>query len=276
MRSRASWRAGSFDGGPAPEGATALAGRVIVQRRAGELRVFRQHDHALLSGELALAWREAENERAVSDVLVLATSLHDLSWRRADAEPRFNPGTGRPHDFLDFPRDAKFRDAAKGIGRVARLHPYAAVLVSLHYATFTGAPPWFVSREADRRRRMLGQLGLRAPGVERMGEDLALLRLFDVLSLHACLTPPGAAGSDVPSWLSGSYATPDGGRIDVRWIDGETLAATPFPFGDRPLQLRLPFRELVAERFAGAEQLRAAWHGGGRRQWRFRMVPDDG
>ncbi len=249
---------------------------MIVQRRDGELRLFRQHEHALLSGELALAWREAADEPAVSDVLVLATSLHDLSWRRLDAEPRFNAGTGRPHDFLDFPRAAKFRAASRAIARVARMHPYAAVLVSLHHATFTGAPPWFARKEADRRHRILGQLGRHAPDAERMGLDLAYLRLFDVLSLHVCLTPPGAVAVRVPSWLRGSHATPDGGRINLDWVDGETLAVTPFRFGDRPLHLRLPFRDLAGERFDRAERMRAAWRKSSPRRWRFRLVPGAG
>jgi hypothetical protein len=246
---------------------------VIVQRRHGGLRLFRQHDHALLSGELALAWHVAQDEPAVSDVLVLATSLHDLAWRRLDAEPRWNAETGRPHDFLDFPRDTKFRSAAQGIARVARLHPYAAALVSLHYATFAGAPAWFVRKEAERRRRILGWLGNRAPAPERVDLDLAYLRLFDVLSLHACLTPPGAVGTSAPSWLTGSYATPGGGRVDARWLDPSTLAVAPFRFGDAPLPLQLPFRDVEGQRFDGAEQLGEAWHRGARRRWRLRLVP---
>lgn len=246
---------------------------MIVQRRDGALRLIRQHDHALLSGELALAWRSAASQPAVSEVLVLATSLHDLSWRRIDAEPRWNPLTRRPHDFLDFPRDAKFRSASRGITRVSRLHPYAAMLVSLHYATFAGAPNWFTVRERERRDRILGHLGDLAPDPERTALDLGLLRLFDVLSLHACQTSFDAVSQDGPEWLSGSYSGPAGGSILVAWTDADTLAMTPFPFGPGELNLRLSFRELKGESFADAKELRKSWWRSARRQRNLRVVP---
>lgn len=246
---------------------------MIVQRRAGTLRLFRQHDHGLASGEMARSWRRAGTSPAASAPVVLATALHDLSWRTADRVPRWNPATLAPYDFLEAPPGQKYRRAARGVAMVARLDRHAAVLVSLHHASFDTATPSFRRGEEVRRRALLAALGDDAPDPSEIRRGLGLLQLFDVLSLHVCLTPPDAGG-DAPRWLTGRYGVPGGGQdLTVTWADRDTLRVHPYPFGDVPLRLELPYRDLDAPAYPTAGAMAEAWKEAASEVWRVRLTP---
>lgn len=233
---------------------------MIVQRRAGCLRLFRQHDHALVAGELALAWLESGAEPPVSEILVTATALHDLSWRKADRGPRWNPRTGRPFDFLDFPVKKKFRAFVEGVDKVEELDPYAALLVSLHYATFQGAPAWFVDTERERQAGLARRMGSALPDEEAIAADLELLRLFDRLSLHMCLASPEALPEGRPTWLGDQFRVPEWDEpLNVRWWDAGCATLEPWPYEGKAVRVEIPFRDLPAERYGGAEELDRAW-----------------
>lgn len=275
---------------------------MLIQIRDEGLRLIRQHDHGLLSGELAAAWDGSLGSGAWDRVVVLATALHDLGWRELDAEPRWNPETRRPYDFLDFPSDAKFGAAADGIDRVEELHPYAAVLVSLHYSTFgsPGRPTGFEEEEEDRRMELLASLEDEAPGPRDIQADLSALRLFDNLSLFLCLTPPGAREGSAPSWLTaellrwpswvgnppegkggpgkgspvGHRTGKDGeeGRIRLSWADAETAILDPWLFEGDTLSLEIPYRDLPRDRFPDSGALDAAWRASTEKVWKLRIA----
>lgn len=248
---------------------------MLIQRRADGLRLIRQHDHGLLSGELALRWRGAEGAAGLSEEVVLATALHDLAWRELDAEPRWNPETGLPYDFLEFPAVEKYEAALEGIDRVAELHPYAAVLVSLHYSTFGSPrrPPEFEEAEEERRLELLGDLEDDAPGPARIRGDLEHLRLFDNLSLFLCLTPPGAGSESRPSWLTPDLLDPPGPgpRLELSWSDEGTAVVEPFAFEAGPHDLVLPYRDLPSGPFPSASALRRAWEDAEERTFHIRV-----
>ncbi|MDX1566470.1 MAG: DUF3891 family protein [Longimicrobiales bacterium] len=276
---------------------------MLIQSRQGRWRLIRQHDHGLVSGELAAAWKGSLGSGSWDRVVVLATSLHDLGWRELDQTPRWNPETGRPHDFLDFPAEDKYEAASEGIDRIEELHPYAAVLVSLHYTTFgsPGRPSEFEEHEEDRRVELLDSLGDEAPGPRQIQADLQALRLFDNLSLFLCLTPPGADAASRPSWLtpdllrlppwaagevpsSGDGAASAGGSRDGRgatlhlaWRDDESVTLDPYPFDGARLEVEIPYRELPREGFPDAEALERAWGEAGESVWTVRITgPGDG
>ena len=236
---------------------------MLIQGRADGLRLITQHDHGLLSGELAVAWRGPGGGEEPAEELVLAVSLHDLSWRELDAVPRRDPATGLPYDFLRFPADEKYEAASRGIDRVAELHPYAGVLVSLHYCTFGSPrrPSEFEESEEERRLELLGDMEDEAPGPSRIRHDMDFLRLFDNLSLLLCLTPPGADEEHRPSWLTPDLLTIPGGgpRMELSWRDDGTAVLNPFPFQGPELDVELPFRDLPPGPFASDEALRKAW-----------------
>lgn len=251
---------------------------MLIQRRDdGRLRLIAQHDHGLLAGELAAAWREPDASELPSE-LVLATALHDLAWRELDDEPRWNPQTREPHDFLDFPPEEKYRAASEAIDRLEELHPWAAVLVSLHYSTFgsPGRPPGFEESEEERRLELLDDLGDSAPEPARLHRDLDFLRLFDNLSLYLCLAAPGAREESRPPWLSPRRFEIPGTdvRLELSWDDETEVEVAPFHF-EEGLDLELPYRDLPGGPFESEDALLEAWEEAEERTGRLRIRPSD-
>lgn len=234
---------------------------MIVQTRSGNLRLIRQHDHALASGRLAHEWTGTSSEPApLSHEAVLAIALHDLSWREADRAPRRNAATGEILSFETWPVQERIALYSAGLDEVERIHPYAGLLGSLHYGGFLAKEHEdFGRREAARRDRLRAELGPAAPDEARVRSDLAWLRFFDLLSLFICLTGPAAVRA-APDWLAAAKvgAAPAGIQLALRWAEEDTLLVDPFPFR-APVDLRIPCRDLPLAPFSTDEALRAAW-----------------
>ncbi len=244
---------------------------MLVQHRPdGSLRLIRQHDHALASGELAAGWVGVEREPApLSFELILSTALHDVAWRRLDDPPRLDPDTSLPLAFHDFPVPEKVRAYREGLDRVGEIHPYAGLLGSLHYASFpdVAGEEGFQSHERERRRRLRRELALGPEDEGHVERDLAFLRLFDALSIFLCLTPRSADPEVHPSWVEGGRhaETPDGHTIHLTWMDDSVVHVDPFPFRDT-LELRLPYRRLRGT-FESQAELETAWEGASDAVW---------
>lgn len=253
---------------------------MLIQDLGGRLRLLPQHEHGLLAGELAAAWREPDGGGTLPEEVVLATALHDLAWVELDAEPRWNPETRRPHDFLDFPAPPKYEAAADAIERVSELHPYAGVLVSLHYCAFGSPdrPAEFEEVEDERRMELLAELEEEAPGPARIRRDWARLRLFDNLSLFLCLTPPGADPASRPPWLTPDLlAVPgEGTALELTWRDGDRALLSPWPFEPASLELEVGYRELVGSAWDSPDELGRAWRRAGEETWRLRLEEETG
>lgn len=250
---------------------------MLIQGRDSGLRLIAQHEHGLVAGEIAAAWAGPGGEERISEEVVLATSLHDLAWRELDRRPRWDPGTGRPLDFLAFPAQEKYRAAAGALDRIEELHPYAAVLVSLHYTTFgsPGRPPGFEEAEEERRLDLLAALGDAAPPVRAMRRDLEYLRLFDNLSLHLCLAAPGTDPALRPDWLRPRLLAIPGGdtHLRVAWVGEKEGSVEPWPFAPERLELEVAYRELPRRSFASEEELRGAWEEAEEEVWEVRLGP---
>ncbi|NIP60356.1 MAG: DUF3891 family protein [Gemmatimonadetes bacterium] len=249
---------------------------MLIQDLGDRLRLIPQHEHGLQSGELAAAWVGPGGDETVSEVVVLAAALHDLAWRQLDREPFLDPGSGLPVSFVDFPARPKYEAASAALDRLEEMHPYAAVLVSLHYTSFgsPGRPSAFEESEEERRLELLDGLGDEAPGPRAIRRDLEHLRLFDNLSLFLCLTPPGASERYRPEWLRPDLlATREGGpRLSLTWVGGEAAALEPFPFDSSPLEVPVECRDLPAGPFASDEALLEAWEEAGPHPWTVKIV----
>ena len=230
---------------------------LIRQRTDGQFEVITQEHHALLSGMLAQAWAQCH----LHPVLVAAITMHDAPWRDVDAEPRFNPETGLPHDFIDYPMDDKIAFYRRGIDRLERIHPYAAYMVSLHYTTFAGTRDVERLQAPERERRDRLETMLEGAFVSGAERALEWVKFFDVLSLHLCLTGPAADPEGIPRWLgdSSSWSTaPDGTALEVAWRDESTLAVTPWPFDKAELTFAL-YHRVLADRSESADACRKRW-----------------
>lgn len=245
---------------------------MLVQiRRDGRLRLFRQHEHALVSGGLAAAWRGLGREPEwLSFELVLATALHDLAWRELDAQPRLDPDTGRPCPFHAFPLEEKLAAYRRGLDRLGRIHPYAGLLGSLHYTSFpeAGEAGAFQEAERERRERLRSVLDFGPEEEAGLRRDLGFLQLFDSLSIFLCLGPPSADVSAQPAWVEEAHhlVVPGDGAFHLTWADDDVVHADPFPFRET-VDLRLSYREVDGSGFASQRELRRAWEAAPERTW---------
>jgi hypothetical protein len=223
---------------------------MLIQRRNGALRLIRQHDHALLAGTLAFAWRTATGEGPTWET-ALATALHDVVWREEDRRPRFDPEAGIAYDFTTVPPDHKRDFVEAGIGRLEQVDPALAALVRAHH-------------------RSLAKGSRVDPG-----SQLAWLRFFDNFSLLACLTPPGSLPEAHPPWLATSAVHPPDGSQAVTWRSEDELSLSPFPFGSTPLVVEIPYRDLPERRYESEVELRDAWERASKARWRLALTDGD-
>ena len=199
----------------------------MIRRHAGnEYWLITQHDHALLSGELA---RHVGNKLfdPMSEGAIRGTSLHDCGWPLHDDEPTLN-NKGQPIDVFESTPEIALKVWQAGADRAAESgDDYAALLVSLHVlalsikATAAPLPPAHETLLAgnpkaqfevnrfqhyqielqERLRRRLG-LPVDVPMRHGLAEDaktpaeLALhfhfrmLQALDLVSLALCCTAP--------------------------------------------------------------------------------------
>lgn len=237
----------------------------------GRLRLFRQHHHALVCGELAAAWRGLGRDPEVLPFeFILAAALHDVAWWTLDRAPRLNPETQLPCSFFEHTLAERVEAYVHGLDRVAEIHPYAALLGSLHYASFPAMLELesFQAAERERRRDLASLLRLGPEEEQGIRTHLRYLQLFDTLSIFLCLTPPSANAAAQPAWVDAArhLEAPGGGIFHLTWVDDAVLHADPFPFRDT-LELRLPYRELEAGRFTTPQELEEAWELAPDRYW---------
>lgn len=244
---------------------------MLVQfRRDGRLRLFRQHHHALLAGELASTWSGIGREPAPLPFdLVLAVGLHDLSWRELDRVPTWNGETGRPAAFHELPVDEKVAAYLDGLDTVERIHPYSALLGSLHYTSFPDVRDVasLQEPEAKRQERLREELRLGEAEESRLDRHLAYLQFFDALSIFLCLSPPSATTEGQPRWVDEvrHLDTPEGEHVHLTWWDDDVIHVDPFPFRES-LEVSLPYREIEGS-VDGAEALAEAWEAAATEAW---------
>jgi hypothetical protein len=247
-----------------------------MQPREASLRLVRQHDHGILSGEFASRWRGFAPEPAPLPFdLVLAIALHDYPWIETDEEPVPDPDTGLPHDFLTFPPADRYRMYDEGLDALEHVHAGAALLAGMHYGAFVDRPEfeWFRKRQQARSGRLADELSLSPEEREGLDRRYRFLMLFDDLSLFVCLTPPGVEEGSKPDWLAPDRiaVSPDGERFGLEWVSENELRVNPFPF-EEPFEVRIPYRELPPGPYAEAAALSRAWRTAGPSVWRVRVT----
>ena len=245
---------------------------MVVQEREDSLRLFRQLDHSLASGRMALEW-VAIDGRPVPPRAALGIALHDFAWAAEDVEPVWDPKTKGPVTFLSIPDEKRIAMYAAGLDRLEAIDGYATLLASLHFSRFADEPEWaeFRSNEAERRHRVARRLGMSDDDPELLAH-FDLLRHLDDLSLFVCLAAPGSRAT--PDWLSVERvaATTDGRLHVPEWAGPDTIRLGPFPFR-RPVALAIPCRDLPRRPYAGAADLAKAWREAVPRSFEVRLLP---
>jgi hypothetical protein len=234
---------------------------VIIRSERGRLRLITQHDHGVAAAELTDAWGGDEfHPPEAKAALRLATLVHDQGWQEWDAQPRLQPETGRPYNFINMPIDEHLAIYERCIRLAAEQHPYAGLLVSLHgaglYRNRYGHMPHLADKpvpEADRARVdafLAAQEALQREWLHDLHPDPQVLwthyrwlQCWDALSVFVSLT----CGSDragfvvgpVPRWPGGLEAD-----LKITGAGGSTFSVAPWPFAPRQVDLFLPVRYL--------------------------------
>ncbi len=238
-------------------------------------RFFTQHDHGLLSGEVAHAFIDPVSKERLSMPLVMAIAAHDLGWDRMDAFGALAPddipydAKRGVHDFLTISYDHKLPLYLDGIERCEALHPYAGLLISLHYTAFLDAEKYadVIAAEEARRTRLATQLGLSGTRAADVLEDYERLKFFDLISLYVCMRAPEHDATTCPDWIAHTLQLL-GHSYDLGWCDASTLTMDPFPFAG-PVRLSLPYRDLPVQALSNVRSFQQAWREAEIEQWEF-------
>jgi hypothetical protein len=224
---------------------------MIVQERDGELWLFRQTDHALLSGAFATAWGNDVISRPTHrESTLIAASRHDDGWSDWELEPRADD-EGRPVDFIHISVAEHTALYRRGIDIVEGEDAYAGLLVSMHGERLYTRPfepgmdprierlhgddlrlaTEYVEHERSRQRRIAGG----EPDADAE-EGWRLLQVWDRLSLLVCMQPlrNGTSRALPP------IATASGDvQIEARATAEGALILRPYPFDADPAKFTI-------------------------------------
>lgn len=201
---------------------------MIIREYEEKYEWIKQHDHGLLSGEMAY---HAGNPpfAPVGFRNVLTAALHDISWVHADDEP-FEEFI----HFNDYPLSKRLPMYEAGIDDMEAVDPFTALLTSLHYSAFfkpgkTDKLDAFLEREHNRQTRLK-----RLFPTEDLNLALKQLKMWDNLSLYVCLNKPGTTKENEHPWykngIQGVTASGSEMTIEGYWRDEHTVTFSPFPF----------------------------------------------
>ena len=242
-------------------------------------------DHAHLAGEFAKYWgNDSFPSPEPRDHVLRGIHCHDDGWRARDAQPvitkQGSPAAfsaelvGKYSAFEDIDLCAYLGVRREAVQLMAKLDPYAAILISMHTHNL-------LSERADRstiredelplldaflNEQMSLQSALRNQLIaanelppahlahSTLHHHFRLLQACDNLSLLSCVDFDGHAT------LLHPFATIDGEttEIKVQRIAERTFRLQPYPFSQPEIPLTFPARFVPADTFASSEDLREA------------------
>ncbi|TDQ41438.1 DUF3891 family protein [Aureibacillus halotolerans] len=222
---------------------------IIKQHQDGFICI-RQHDHGLLSGELAygLLPQMRSFTNISEDEWLFAVTSHDIGWRSLDRTLLWNEHTNAPYSFEDYPPAPKVQAYTEGINGVEEQDAVAGLLCSLHMTSFfehdrplADEEVAFVRAEAARQKRLKGNVNLPEKDLQHAFE---LLQFCDHLSLYLCLNHPGRKKEEEWPWYKQGfpYRSPALRNHPVVgwWPRTETVIMHPFPF-TTPQEVSIPY-----------------------------------
>lgn len=243
-----------------------------------------QHDHALLSGELAR--RLGNCDFAPPDPyqsVVEAIAHHDCGWPLHDDHPTLNPA-GLPLHVFEAPVALATQVWTASVAGAMNLGDYQGLLVSLHAFALSSIfianarnpsrPDLFEMNKFQHRqseiqedlRQRLGlrtdvplQLGLPKAGVSAADDQLIfnfrLLTAMDRVSLALCCGKHLFPTMDDVRPHPGKPAT----KITVQMPDPSTMTLDPWPFDQPTISLQVPARRVSKEPFANLDAFHCAY-----------------
>jgi hypothetical protein len=224
---------------------------MIVQQRGEGLMLFRQTDHALLSGAFAAAWGNDVVPPLVQRApTLIAAARHDDGWSQWELEPQAD-GEGRPVDFIHIPVAEHTALYRRGIDLVEHEDAYAGLIVSMHGERLYTRPfepgmdprierlqdedlklaRAYVEHERARQRRIAGG----EPDADAE-EGWRLLQVWDRLSLLVCMQP---LREGTQRTLPPVATTKGDANIDAHATEAGELVLDPYPFSTDPVSFSI-------------------------------------
>ncbi|MBC8108195.1 MAG: DUF3891 family protein [Anaerolineae bacterium] len=275
----------------------------MIRRRVGdEFWLITQHEHALLSGELA---RHVGNKRfdAPSESAIRGIALHDCGWPVHDDQPTLN-SKHQPIDLFESTHEIGLKVWQAGSERaVAAGDDYAALLVSLHVLSLsvkattpqreqhemfemTNAKTRFeVNRFQhyqielqERLRRKLG-LSIDVPMRHGLAEDATtqaeltlhfhfrMLQAMDLISLALCCTnPPVAQIQNVIPRPGARTLT-----VNLKREAQGVLRVSPWMFRSAVVSVSVPYRAVPVRNFESNDEFREVYRSAPIDQMQFQL-----
>jgi hypothetical protein len=229
---------------------------MIIQTDGDGLLLFRQTDHALLSGEFATVWG---NDRIPApprrEQTLIAASRHDDGWAEWELAPKLRPD-GEPVDFIRVPVSDHAPLYKRGVDLVQAEDDFAGLIVSLHFDRLYTRPfhpgmdpridhltddalalaQEHVAGERERQAKLLASLD--ADAQRDADECWRLLQVWDRLSLLVCMNriDPSIEQQLPP------IASVDGDvRIVARGTADGDLTVDPYPFAEDGVAFDIAF-----------------------------------
>jgi hypothetical protein len=261
---------------------------MIVQPVGEGLLLFRQTDHALLSGAFATAWG---NDRIPPpprrEQTLIAASRHDDGWAEWELAPKLRPD-GDPVDFIRVPVSDHSPLYKRGVDLVQAEDPFAGLVVSLHFDRLYTRPfhpgmdpridhlkgdalvlaQQHVAGERERQHALLAELDGDA---QRDAEECwRLLQVWDRLSLLVCMNEIGpSAEQKLPP-----IASVDGDvHIVARGTADGDLIVDPYPFTEDGARFDIAYVRMGAARWSSEEEYRREFRTALRGTLAFRCLP---
>jgi hypothetical protein len=260
-------------------GGSATVAAMIRRDAQTHFLLITQHDHALLSGELA---RRLGNydfaPPSPYQSVVEAIAHHDCGWPLHDEHPTLNPA-GLPLHVFEAPVSLATQVWSASVAGAMNLGDYQGLLVSLHTFALSSIflanaknpsrPDLFEMNKFQHRqseiqedlRQRLGlrtevalQLGLPKAGVSPADDQLIfnfrLLTAMDRISLALCCGKHLFPTMDDVHTHPGKPTT----KITVQMPDPATMTLDPWPFDQPALAFEVPARRITKQPFATIDE----------------------
>jgi len=253
---------------------------MIRHRHGSEFFLFTQHDHALLSGQLAERIGGGPIDRP-SPRTIEGIALHDSGWPLHDDAPTLNPKAEPLHVF-ETPPVIATRVWTASARRAALVDPYSGLLVSLHglhlslMAQASHQSPHdvfelnkFQHAQIELQENLRPQVGLRvdrplthglaAPGEspeeDTLRADFQLLRALDSLSLAVLCS------EEMMTTNNTLQANRGGGSITLRTerTSPFSVLVNPWIFSEGAFELPIRFRSLPSKPFHTEKDFQIAY-----------------
>jgi hypothetical protein len=246
---------------------------MIIRTLPDHLQVCLQTDHAGLVGELASYFGAAPFSPVEPlSTVKLAADHHDDGWIEWEQEPCISPVTGQPFNFLNLPVESHIAIYRRAVQKALELHPYAALLVSLHgvglykkrygffpHLTFPPIPPEstalvnaFISEQEAIQAELRADL---QPIEETLWTHYRWLQAWDMISVYICMKDPADGETYEIGVIPNSPHGPEH-ILTLSGVGSDTYTVRPWPFTQERIELDVPVRFVPSIRYPSDEAFR--------------------